>query len=85
MCIDYKKLNSATRKDHFSLLFIDQMLERIAGHAFYCFSDGYSGYNQIAIAPEDQEKMTFTYPIAHLRIEVCHLDCVILRQHFKDA
>ena len=38
------------------------MLERIAGHAYYCFLDGYSGYNQIAIAPEDQEKTTFTCP-----------------------
>ena len=62
VCIDYRKLNSATRKDHFPLPFIDQMLERIAGHAFYCFLDGYSGYNQIAIAPEDQEKTTFTCP-----------------------
>ena len=60
--IDYRKLNSATRKDHFPLPFIDQMLERIAGHAYYCFLDGYSGYNQIAIAPEDQEKTTFTCP-----------------------
>ena len=50
VCIDYRKLNSATRKDHFPLPFIDQMLERIAGHAFYCFLDGYSGYNQIVIA-----------------------------------
>ena len=47
VCIDYRKLNNATRKDHFPLPFIDQMLERIAGHAFYCFLDGYSGYNQI--------------------------------------
>ncbi|CAL8988167.1 unnamed protein product [Prunus brigantina] len=40
--------------------FIDQMLERLAGHTYYCFLDGYSGYNQIVIAPEDQEKTTFT-------------------------
>ena len=60
--IDYRKLNSTTRKDHFSLPFIDQMLERIAGHAFYYFLDRYSGYNQIAIVPEDQEKITFTCP-----------------------
>ena len=62
MCIDYRKLNDATRKDHFPLPFIDQMLERLAGHAYYCFLDGYSGYNQIAIAPEDQDKTTFTCP-----------------------
>ena len=60
MCIDYRKLNNATRKDHFPLPFINQMFERIAGHAYYCFLDGYSGYNQIFIYPEDQEKTTFT-------------------------
>ena len=62
VCIDYKKLNNATRKDHFSLPFINQMLERIAGHSFYYFLDGYSGYNQIFIFPEDQDKTTFTCP-----------------------
>ena len=50
MCIDYRKLNIVTRKDHFPLSFLDQVLERVAGHAFYRFLDGYSGYNQIEIA-----------------------------------
>ena len=63
VCIDYRKLNAATRKDHFPLPFIDQMLERLAGHEYYCFLDGYSGYNQIPIAPEDQKKTTFTCPV----------------------
>jgi hypothetical protein len=62
VCIDYRKLNSCTRKDHFPLPFIDQMLERVAGHSFYCFLDGYSGYNQIEVSLEDQEKTTFTCP-----------------------
>ena len=62
VCIDYRKLNTATRKDHFPLPFIDQMLDRLAEHPHFCFLDGYSGYNQIAIAPEDQEKTTFTCP-----------------------
>ncbi|XP_024178407.1 uncharacterized protein LOC112184382 [Rosa chinensis] len=62
VCIDYRKLNSATRNDHFPLPFIDHMLERLAGHSYFCFLDGYSGYNQIVIAPEDQEKTTFTCP-----------------------
>jgi hypothetical protein len=62
VCIDYRKLNTVTCKDHFPLPFIDQMLERLAGHSYYCFLDGYSGYFQIAIAPEDQEKTTFTCP-----------------------
>ena len=62
ICIDYRKLNKATRKDHFPLPFLDQMLDRLAGYEYYCFLDGYSGYNQIAIAPEDHEKTTFTCP-----------------------
>ena len=52
VCINYRKLNAAIRKDHFPLPFID--LERLAGHEYYCFLDRYSGYNQIPIAPEDQ-------------------------------
>ena len=62
VCIDYRKLNAGTRKDHFPLPFVDQMLERVARHEFYCFLDGYSRYNQIEIALEDQEKTTFTCP-----------------------
>nr|GEY23124.1 reverse transcriptase domain-containing protein [Tanacetum cinerariifolium] len=62
VCIDYRKLNDTTRKDHFPLPFMDQMLERLAGIEFYCFLDGFSGYFQIPIDPQDQEKTTFTYP-----------------------
>nr|GEY25898.1 reverse transcriptase domain-containing protein [Tanacetum cinerariifolium] len=62
VCIDYRKLNEATRKDHFPLPFIDQMLERLAGNEYYCFLDGFSGYFQISIDPRDQEKTTFTCP-----------------------
>nr|GFA48511.1 reverse transcriptase domain-containing protein [Tanacetum cinerariifolium] len=43
VCIDYQKLNEATRKDHFPLPFMDQMLERLAGNEYYCFLDGFSG------------------------------------------
>ncbi|GJU91392.1 reverse transcriptase domain-containing protein [Tanacetum coccineum] len=60
VCIDYRKLNEATRKDHFPLPFMDQMLERLAGNEFYCFLDGFSGYFQIPIDPQDKEKTTFT-------------------------
>nr|GEV92202.1 reverse transcriptase domain-containing protein [Tanacetum cinerariifolium] len=62
VCIDYRKLNDATRKDHFPLPFMDQMLERLARNEFYCFLDGFSGYFQIPIDPQDQEKTTFTCP-----------------------
>ena len=60
--IDYRRLNVATRKDHFPLPFIDQMVEHLAGHKYYSFLDGYSGYNQVLVDPEDQEKTTFTCP-----------------------
>nr|GEU48826.1 reverse transcriptase domain-containing protein [Tanacetum cinerariifolium] len=62
VCIDYRKLNEATHKDHFPLQFMDQMLERLAGNQYYCFLDSFSGYFQIPIDPKDQEKTTFTCP-----------------------
>nr|GFB65884.1 reverse transcriptase domain-containing protein [Tanacetum cinerariifolium] len=62
VCIDYRKLKEATRKDHFPLPFMDKMLERLAGNEYYCFLDGFSGYFQIPIDPKDQEKTTFTCP-----------------------
>ncbi|GJU38440.1 reverse transcriptase domain-containing protein [Tanacetum coccineum] len=62
VCIDYQKLNDATRKDHFPLPFMDQMLERFAGNEYYFFLDRFSGYFQITIDLKDQEKTTFTCP-----------------------
>nr|GEW50807.1 reverse transcriptase domain-containing protein [Tanacetum cinerariifolium] len=62
VCINYHKLNEATRKDHFLLPFMDQILERLARNQYYCFLDGFSGYFQIPIDPKDQEKTTFTCP-----------------------
>ena len=66
MCTDYRKLNSMTRKDHFPLPFLDQVLERIIGQAFCCFLYGYSGYNQIEIALKENN---FYLPIWHIRIQ----------------
>nr|CAH67935.1 H0211F06-OSIGBa0153M17.7 [Oryza sativa] len=67
MCIDYRKLNKATKKDHFSLPFIDEMLERLANHSFFCFLDGYSSYHQIPIYPDDQiYGKTFDHCLEHL-------------------
>jgi hypothetical protein len=62
VCVDYRKLNVAIGKDHFPLPFLDQMVECLAGHEYYCFLDGYSGYNQVPVDPEDQEKTTFICP-----------------------
>jgi hypothetical protein len=77
MCIDYRKLNKATQKDHFSLPFIDEMLERLTNHSFFCYLDGYSGYHQIPIHPDDQSETTFTCPydtFAYMRMsfELCN-------------
>jgi hypothetical protein len=62
MCIDFRKLNKATRKDHYPLPFIDQMLERLSKHSHFCYLDGYSGFFQIHLLKDDQEKTTFTLP-----------------------
>eukprot|EP00253_Pinus_taeda_P035930 PITA_35930 len=62
ICVDYRELNKATHKDHFPLPFIDQVLDTLAGKKYFSFLDGFSGYNQIQIAPEDQDKTTFTCP-----------------------
>ena len=70
VCIDYQKLNSVTKKDQFPLLFIDQILDRLAGSNYFCFIDGYLGYNQISIHLDDQEKTTFT----------CHFGTVAFRR-----
>ena len=74
VCIDYRRFNEVTRKDHFPLPFIYQIHERVSGHPFYYFLDGYSEYLQIKIAPEDQEKTTFTCPFgtyAYRRMPFC--------------
>lgn len=62
ICVDYTKVNKATQKDHFPLPFIDQVLDTLAGKKLFSLLDGFSGYNQIQIAPEDQDKTTFTCP-----------------------
>nr|GEW29857.1 DNA-directed DNA polymerase [Tanacetum cinerariifolium] len=62
VCIDYRKLNDPTRKDHFPLPFTDQMLERLCRNEYYCFLDGFSRFFQILITPEDQKNTTFTCP-----------------------
>nr|GEZ94665.1 DNA-directed DNA polymerase [Tanacetum cinerariifolium] len=64
VCIDYQKLNDATHKDYFPLPFMDQMLKKLAGNEYYCFLDDFSGYFQILIDPQDQEKTTFTCMMA---------------------
>jgi hypothetical protein len=62
VCVDYRALNKATQKDRFPLPFIDHVLDSLSGKNFFSFLDGFSGYNQIKIAPQDQDKTTFTSP-----------------------
>ncbi|XP_076958330.1 uncharacterized protein LOC143634027 [Bidens hawaiensis] len=82
---DYRRLNASTRKDHFHLPFIDQMLERLAGKTHYCCLDGYFGFLQILVAPEDQEKTTFTALLVRLLTGECYLVFVIPQLPFRDA
>jgi hypothetical protein len=61
-CVDFQELNKATLKDYFPLPFIDHVLDTLSGKKYFSFLDGYKGYNQILIDPEDQNKTTFTFP-----------------------
>lgn len=76
VCVDCRELNKATCKDHFFLPFMDQILERLGDFEVYYFLDGYSGYNQVMIAPKDQKKMTFmcsygTFALRHMPFGLC--------------
>ena len=62
VCVDFKPLNAATKKDPYPLPFIDQILDSVAGYERYNVCDGFSGYFQLKIAPEDQKKTTFITP-----------------------
>ena len=62
VCIDYRALNKCIHKDHFPLLFINTILDKVTSHKMYTFIDGYSDYNQISIAPQNHHKTMFTTP-----------------------
>ncbi len=85
MVIDLRKLNKATRKDHYPLPFIDQMLERLSKHTHFCFLDGYSGFSQIPVSKEDQEMTTFTCPFGTFAYRRMPLVYVMHPLPFKDA
>ena len=78
MVIDFRKLNKATKKDHYPLPFIDQMVEILSKHTHFCFLDGYSGFSQIPVSAEDQENTTFTCPFntfayRHMPFGLCNV------------
>jgi hypothetical protein len=81
MCIDYQKLNATTKKDHFPLPFIDEMLERSAKHSFFCFLDGYSGYHQFTqMIKVKQHSPALTEP---LHTDECRSGCAMHPPLFK--
>jgi len=57
--MDYQDLNQASPKDNFPLPHVDILVDNTTNFAFFSFMDGFSGYNQIKMAPEDMEKMNF--------------------------
>ena len=59
ICVDYRQVNEATIKDNYPVPYIEHLLERVAGAEAYSFIDGFSGYNQISVVPEDQHKTAF--------------------------
>ena len=59
MCVDFTDLNKACPKDNFPLPRIDQLVDSTTGHKLLTFMDAFSGYNQIKMAEEDQEKTAF--------------------------
>ena len=61
MCIDYRKLNRATKKENQPLLLLEQILEKLSANSYFCHLDGFTGISQIMVKPEDQEKATFMF------------------------
>jgi hypothetical protein len=62
VCVDYRDINKACPKDNFPTPFVDQIVDDCAGSEIFSLMDGFSGYNQINIAPEDQHKTAFICP-----------------------
>ena len=73
VCIDYRRLNQVTRKDHFPLPFIDQMLERLAGKSHYCFLDGFLVIYKFILLLRIKKRPHSPVPLALLPIGGCPL------------
>nr|GEU45184.1 DNA-directed DNA polymerase [Tanacetum cinerariifolium] len=85
VCIDYKKLNDANRKDHFPLPFMDQMLERLAGNEFYCFLDGFQGISKFLLIHKTRKKLLSHALMEPSRTDACPLACVMPQDFSKIA
>ena len=69
--VDFRNLNKTCPKDEFPLPNMDLLIDSVAGSAMFSFMDGFSGYNQIKIAPKDAEKTAFRTPIGNFYYTVC--------------
>ena len=70
MCVDFKDLNKACRKDPFPMPRINQLMDAIVGHPRVSFLDAFQGYDQIPLALDDQEKTAFVTPIGNYHYKV---------------
>ena len=73
VCVDFRDLNKSSPKDDFPLPHIDLLVDSTVGHSMLSFMDGFSGYNQILMAPEDMEKTAFITEWVPTVTELCHL------------
>ena len=85
VCIDYRKLNTVTRKDHFPLPFMDQVLERVSGHPFYCFLDGILGIFKQRLMWRTRRRLPSLVHSTPMLIGGCLLDYATLLLPSKDA
>ena len=84
VCVDLKKVNAATVRDHYPLPFIEHVLERVVGHEAYSFLDGFSGYNQVSIDPKDQHKTAFATTWGIFAYRKMPFGLTNAQQHFRD-
>jgi hypothetical protein len=85
VCMDFRDLNKACPKDNFHTPFIDRILDECVGRKVFSFMDGFSGYNQIQIKPEDQHKMTFACPWGTFEYHEIPFDLKIAGTTFQRA
>ena len=85
MCIDYKKLNTANRKDQLPLPFIDQMLDRLAGHSDFCFLMDILDITKLILHLRTRRKLLSHALMVLFLLEECHLGYAMLLLHFEDA
>ena len=85
VCIDYRRLNQATRKDHFPLPFMDQMLDRLAGKSHYYFLMDSLGIFRFVLPQMINIRLPLLVYSVHMLIRKCHLAFAMLLEYFSDV